>query len=326
MKRSLPRRLLSLAPTLLLLFAAAPFSLAQHTEGRVAVTVLDPQNAVVPGASLELTDPATNQVRTAETQSAGTFSFVNLSPGKYKLTVSASGFRQAVYDVTVAGTKSTDVEARLQLASATATVEVATAATPVVETTQVAIGTVIDLKHIESLPVVGRDISGLARIVPGYNGTWNGLPSIAQGNNVDGVIGSPSRMKFGGNSTPRVQVRLENIEEMAVQTDQLDLNQGFGMAAMQSNFTTRRGTNEFHGQVFWDHRNDNLNANSWRNNVTGVRRGEFKLNEFGGSVGGPIFKDKLFTFFSLSAARQPGATTRSSTYLTPSAQQGNFTY
>jgi len=113
---------------------------------------------------------------------------------------------------------------------------------------------------------------------------------------------------------------------MTVQTDQLDMNQGFGMAAMQSNFVTRRGTNEFHGNVFEDHRNDDLNANSWRNNAVGIKRAEFKLNEFGGSIGGPVIKNKLFTFFSLSAARQPGATTQSSTFLTPGAQQGNFTY
>jgi hypothetical protein len=113
---------------------------------------------------------------------------------------------------------------------------------------------------------------------------------------------------------------------MTVQTDQLDMNQGFGMAAMQSSFITRRGTNEFHGQVFWDHRNDNLNANTWYNNARGVRRPELILNEFGGSVGGPIRKDKLFFFFSLSTARRPGSSTRSSTFLTQSAQLGNFTY
>src|SRR5437867_2975974 len=273
MTRSVPQRFLLFVTALLLLHCTAPLVLGQHTEGRISVTVLDPQNAVIQGASLDLKDLATNETRTAATQSAGTFTFVNLGPGKYTLTITAPGFQQAVYEAVVSGTKSTDIEAVLQLGAARQTVKVE-AATSVVEATQVTIGAVIDLNHIEGLPIVGRDISGLAGIVPGYNGTWNGLPAIAQGNNVDGVIGSPSRMKFGGNSTPRVQVRLENIEEMTVQTDQLDMNQGFGMAAMQSNFVTRRGTNVFHGQVYWDHRNDNLNANSWRNNAVGVRRAE----------------------------------------------------
>ncbi len=312
----------------LLLLAVTPFAHGQFIQGRISVTVFDPQKAVVPGADLELLDLATNHTRTAVTQSAGTYTFVNLNPGNYRLTVSRQGFQKAVYDVVVEGTKSTDIEATLQLGATTQVVTVEGAATPVVEATQVSIGAVINMKQIEDLPLSTRNIQGLSRIVPGYNGTWNGLPSIAQGNNVDGVIGSSSRMKFGGNSNPAVQVRLENIEEMTVQTDQLDENQGFGMAAMQSNFTTRRGTSAYHGQFFEDLRNDDLNANSWSNNTRGVKRAEFKLNEFGGSLGGPIpkFKDKLFFFFSLSTARQPGGTTNSASILTAAAQQGNFSY
>ncbi len=298
----------------------------QETRGRINVTVLDQQQAIVQGATLELVDLATNQVRTATTQSAGAFTFVNLPPGKYKLSVSNQGFRNTVYDeVTVSSTKGTDIVTTLVIGSPTETVTV-DAVAPVVEATSVAISAVIDLKQIEGLPLQGRDISGLSRIVPGFTGTWNGLPSMAQGNNVDGVIGSTSRMKFGGNSTPAVQVRLENIEEMTVQTDQMDENQGFGMSAMQSNFITKRGTNEYHGQLFWDHRNDNLNANSWSNNWRGLPKAEFKLNEFGGSASGPIFRDKLFFFFSLSTARQPGGGTTGADILTTSAQQGNFTY
>jgi hypothetical protein len=166
----------------------------------------------------------------------------------------------------------------------------------------------------------------LSRLTPGYNGTWNGLPSIAQGNNVDGVIGSPSRMKFGGNAQSAISPRLEDIEEMTVQTDQLDLNQGFGQAAMQINYVTRRGTNSFHGRLFEDYRNSALNANSWRNDAQGVKKPKLILNDFGGSVGGPIFPNKLFFFFSLSNSRRPGGVPATSTYLAPSAQTGVFTY
>lgn len=328
MQRSLFKWILLCVTTAILVVAMTPSAWGQYTQGRISVTVLDPQKMVVPGADLELVDLATNQTRSAVTQSAGTYSFVNLSPGRYKLTISHQGFQKAVYEVVVEGTKSTDIEATLELGATTQVVTVEGTATPVVEATQVAIGATIDLKHIEGLPLQGRDISSLARIVPGYTGTWNGLPSIAQGNNIDGVIGNTSRMKFGGNTQPTVSVRLENIEEMTVQTDQLDMNQGFGMSAMQSNFTTRRGTSAYHGQFFEDLRNDDLNANSWRNNTTRVPRAEYKLNEFGGSFGGPVpkFKDKLFFFASISTGRQPGGASRSSTFITPSTQQGNYTY
>lgn len=325
LRRFFKRTILHIALGLAVLAITAPVW-GQETRGRINITVLDPQRAVVPDAGLELVDLATNETRQAVTLNNGTYTFLNLPPGRYRLTVSHQGFRNTSYgEVTVAATKSTDIETILQVGGSTETVTVLAVA-PVVEATSVAIGSTIDMKHIEGLPIVGRDISQLARIVPGYTGTWNGLPTSAQGNNVDGVISSTSRMKFGGNANPSVQVRLENIEEMTVQTDQLDMNQGFGMAAMQNNFTTRRGTNEYHGNLFWDHRNDNLNANTWYNNTRGVRRSEFKLNEFGASLGGPILKDKLFFFFSLSTARQPGSSTRSSSFLTQGAQQGNFTY
>src|SRR5262249_43345624 len=150
------------------------------------------------------------------------------------------------------------------------TVEVSSSASPLIEETSNAVGTTVDLKQIESLPLLGRDLTALSRLVPGYtgsgsNGTWDGLPAIAQGNNIDGVIGSSSRMKFGGNAQPAVAPRLEDIQEMTVQTEQLDLNQGFGQANMQINFVTRRGTNRYHGRVFEDFRNTALDANSWVN-------------------------------------------------------------
>ncbi len=114
-------------------------------------------------------------------------------------------------------------------------------------------------------------------------------------------------MKFGGNAQPFVSPRLEDIAEMTVQTDQLDLNQGFGQANMQINFVTRRGTNQFHGRAFEDFQNSVLNANSWLNDAEGLPKSRLILNNFGGSVGGPILKDKLFFFGSFSMSKQPGS-------------------
>ena len=299
---------------------------AQETQGGINITVLDQQGGVVQDAVLELIDLATSQTRVGVTQNSGTFGFVNLSPGLYRLAISMPGFRDMVYDeVTVSATKVTDISATLEL-GAPAEVVTVQAVAPLVESTQQAIGTVIDMKQIQGLPLSGRNVAQLSRIVAGYTGTWNGLPSIAQGNNVDGVIGSPSRMKFSGNSNPSVQVRLENIEEMTVQTDQMDMNQGFGMAAMQSNFITKRGTNAWHGNAYWDHRNDALNANSWRNNTRGVERGGVHAERVRRQCRRPAIRDKLFFFFSLSTARQPGEASASASLLTAAAQQGNFSY
>ncbi len=254
---------------LLLILGLNLSSVAQHgSEGTVTVTVVDPSGSVVQGAQLELRDLTSGDVRTAVTGDKGTYTFVNLSLGKFKLTVSKTGFQNEVFSSVVSeAAQTTDINAILKIGATTETVEVEASATPVIEESSNAIGTTIDLKQIEDLPIVGRDLTQLSQSVPGYNGTYDGLPSIAQGNNIDGVIGSSSRMKFSGNSEPNVQPRLEDMQEMTVQTEQLNLDQGFGQANMQLNFITRRGSNQFHGRLYEDFRNSALDANSWVNDA-----------------------------------------------------------
>src|SRR5438093_9422682 len=332
---------LSIAASLLTLVWALPSAVAQHgSEGTVTVIVLDPSGSVVQGAQLELRDLGTNTVRKGETLGSGTYRFVNLSLGKYKLTVTKSGFQTQVYDdLIVEAARTTDINAILKVGAITETVQVNGAA-PLVEVTSNAIGSTIDMKQIEDLPIQGRDIGQLSQLIPGYTGgqnneggTWNGLPSIDQGNNIDGIIGSPSRMKFSGNAAPAVTPRLESIEEMTVQTEQLDMNQGFGQASMQINFVTRRGSNAFHGRVFDDFRNAALNANSWNNDALTAldptnpqKKNPIKLNDFGGSVGGPILKNKLFFFGTFAESRRPGTSQYNNWLFTPAAQSGIFTW
>jgi hypothetical protein len=300
---------------------------AQSTQGAVSVTVTDPAGAVIPAAKLELRDLGSNELRTATTQEGGTYRFVDLDNGNYALTVAKEGFaNEVVSPVVVQVARVTDVSVMLKIGVTAETVEVSGEGATVLESSSNMEGTTIDMKQIEDLPLGGRDVTQLSFYVPGYNGTWNGLPSIDQGNNIDGVIGSPSRMKFTGNAQPIVSARLEDIAEMTVQTDQLDLDQGFGQASMQINFITRRGTNAYHGRVYEDFRNADLNANSWSNNGAGIPRPPFILNDFGGSVGGPIRKDKLFFFGSFSMSKQPGSYSVNNQVLTPAAQTGLYTY
>ena len=336
----------SVASILLVLSSLhAPVAWAQHgSEGTVTVKVLDPSGSVVQGAQLALQDTATNEVRKGETQGLGTHTFVNLPLGTYKLRVSKTGFQSQVFtDVVVQAAQTTDISATLKVGAVNETVEVTGDQAPLVETTSSSIGSTIDMKAIEDLPLEGRDLSVLSTLTPGYTGnfyngggTWNGLPTVAQGSNIDGVIGSPSRMKFGGNgpgAAPVVEARVEDMAEMTIQTDQLDLNQGYGTSNMQVNFVTRRGTSKFHGRVYEDFRNAALNANSWSNDaLTAInpaspqRKNPLILNDFGGSLGGPILKDKLFFFGSFSMSKQPGSFSSSQWVFTPAAQQGNFTY
>ncbi|HVU48111.1 MAG TPA: carboxypeptidase-like regulatory domain-containing protein [Terracidiphilus sp.] len=315
------------------LFAAATLIRAQSgSQGTVSVTVTDASGGVVPAASLQLVDQATNNARKASASGSGGFTFVNLPVGVYTLTVTEAGYQTAVVsEVGVHAAQTTDVTVVLKVGTPNESVEVNASTASLLEVSSNSIGTVVDMKQIEDLPLTGRNLTQLATYTPGYAGTtgtgeWNGQPLISQGTNIDGTLGSSSRMKIFGNASPAVAPRVEDISEMTVQTDQLDLDQGFGQAVTQSNFVTRRGTNEIHGRVFENFHNSGLNANSWSNNVRGLRRAKSIYNDFGGSVGGPIIKDKLFFYGTYAMQKIPGGFTASNYYLTPAAQTGNFTY
>jgi len=315
------------AVTIFGILAAQPAIGQSGSQGTVVVTVTDPSGGVVPAANLSLVSTLTNDVRTAQASANGNYSFVNLPIGVYTLTIAKAGYATKIYDaVLVQASQSTDMSVALSVGSASQTVNVTAESAPVLETSSNEIGTVVDLKQIEDLPLNGRDLTAFSTLVAGYNGTYNGLPSTDSGSNIDGVIGNSSRMKFTGNVQPAVSPRLEDIEEMTVQTDQLNLNSGFGQSSTQVNFVSRRGTNRFHGRAYEDFRNAALNANSWTNDVNGLPKNSLKLNDFGGSVGGPILHDKLFFFGSFATRRVPGSFTATNDIFTAAAQAGNFTY
>jgi hypothetical protein len=313
------------------------------TTGVVTITVTDPSSAVVPDAALQLQDLGTNDIRTAATANNGTYTFPNLPFGTYRLTVSKAGFETQVFDsVEVQTSRATAVNAVLEVGATSEKVEVTSGETPLIQTDSSAISDTIDTKQVVNLPVNGRDVFGLAFLIPGWttasgpnpnnvggqDGTWDNLPGGALGANMDGVPAQTGRWKSAGFTygATAISSRLEDVAEMTVQTSQLDLSQGSGQAAMQINMITRRGTNQFHGRLYEDFRNTDLNANSWLNNATGLPRNIIDLNDFGVSVGGPILKNKLFFFGTYAESKQPETNGASTTVLAPSAQQGIFTY
>ncbi len=339
--KPIQRHLLASLATVAVLACLALPTWAQTASGTVTIQVRDQSGAVLPGAQLKLTNLNTGSVRSGASAALGSYTFVNVPPGTYSLTVTRHGFKtEAFRSVTVQAAQTTDLKAALQVGSVSSTVEVSASAVPLVATTTNTIGTTINLQQVNDLPLAGRDVSALTVLIPGAvqsNGitTWDGLPTAAQGNEVNGVISSSSRMKFAGNADPAVTARLEDMSQMTIQTDQLGVNQSSGQNAMQVNYITKSGTNHFHGSLFEDFINSGLNANSWSNNAVGQKRPTLILNDFGGDIGGPIIHNKLFFFGSFSTSRQPGGYTISSSgngldgytgMLTPAAQAGNFTY
>jgi hypothetical protein len=322
-------RFVSFASVLAVVFCLAPAALwgQSGNQGTVIVTAQDDSGAVIPGANLELVELTSNSIRKAQTSDKGTYTFVNLNIGTYRLTVSRAGYQTKIYDtVQVDSSATTTLVANLPVGAVTETVRVTGAETAVLQTSSSEIGTVINTNEIENLPIAGRSIASLTQLVAGFNGTYNGLPTPDQGNNIDGGISSSSRGKYSGSTTPAVSPRIESFEQVSTVTDGLSLGNGFGQASTQLNFISRRGGNQFHGRVYDDFRNSGLNANSYANNASGLRRAKLILNDFGASVGGPIFRDKLFFFGTFAASRQPGTIIATNNVLTTAAQQGNFAY
>jgi hypothetical protein len=314
----------SLVGCLLLSLCLASTAWAQGTLGSVSVTVVDSSGGAIPGATLTLTDVATNDARTATSQAGGTHTFVNLNFGPHKLTVSLQGFTTQTYDVLVQSARTADVKATLQVGAMTEVVEV-TGGAPLVESSTNAINHTIDMKQIEDLPLAGRNINQLSRLTAGYNGTWNGLPTFAQSNSIDGIIGNTARWRYQTSDSAAsiaVTPRIENIAEMVVSTDQMDMNQGFGSSTMSVSYITRRGTNSFSGRLYEGFRAQYFDATNWGSTV----KPKYHRNDFGASLGGPIMKNKLFFFASMAALDVPGGTSRTQTFLSDAAKQGIVTY
>ncbi len=314
------------------------------TGGSLNVTVSDPTGAAIPGATLELKELSTNDIRHATTQANGVYTFPNLPGGTYELRVNSQGFAQQVFQsVLVKTSLETDIHALLKIGPTTESVTVTETEAPLVQTESSALSTSIDTKQVFNLPVIGRSAFGLAMLTPGWatttngstTGTFNNLPGGAiVSADFDGTAGMSNRFRSSGyNSygTTVVTPRIENIAEMTITTSQLDLS-GNGTSAMRISIVNKRGSNQFHGRLYEDFRNTVLNSNSWSNNANvnaqgvGIPRSITKYNEFGGSVGGPILKNKLFFFGTWSEQKNPNTSTPSATVLNAPAQQGIYQY
>src|SRR5262249_33491427 len=271
--------------------------------------------------------------RRSSTQASGVYTFPNLPGGTYQLKVSATGFVTQLFESIVIGTSlETDVHVALKIGGMAETITVNSTETPLVQTESSTLSTSIDTKQVFNLPVMGRTASTPAMLTPGWatttngstTGTFNNMPGGAiVSADFDGTAGMSNRFRSSGyNSygTTVVSPRIENIQEMTITTGQLDLS-GNGTSAMRISIVTKRGSNAFHGRLYEDFRNTVLNSNSWSNNANvnsqgvGIPRSITKYNEFGGSIGGPLKKNKLFFFGTWSEQKNPNTSTPSATVL-----------
>ncbi len=328
-----------MAAALYVSLANAPAAFAQKATGEIHGTVFDPTYTVVPKAEVTATDAATSIAKTTISGSDGSYLIPNLLDGTYTVSVSAAGFEKSVYSgVVVDAGRVTDLPLTLKLGTVAETVNVSANATPI-ETTSNQVGTTVRNDAIIDLPLAARDTLTFASLSAGYtsgttanNGTFNGLFQAAINISLDGTNVNDNRNKSGSGFLSLVPLRLDAVDEVTVNTSGLEADAGAG-GAMTIQFTTKRGTSQFHGSLFEQFQNDDLNANSFFYNMQRLPIPKVRANDFGGDLGGPLnvpradfLKHRLFFFVNLEAAPRPGSKNASTTLLTPEAQTGVFRY
>jgi hypothetical protein len=299
------------------------------TTGAIRGTVTDPQGAVISDAIVTITSQATAQVRTVKTDRDGQYTVGLLPPEVYKISIAASGFKtQEPPPVTIVVTETYRSDAKLVLGSSTETVEVNDMA-PALQVENAALGTVIEGSTIREVPLTNRNYTQVLTLSAGVAGDVNNAASLGKGTQDVYVNGASSISNnfhmdgadinnFGsgraGDFVQQAGIAIPNpdsLQEFKIQTTNYDA--GFGRdAGANVDVITKSGTNDFHGAVWEFFRNDVLNANDTFLKIGGQKRAVMKQNQFGGSIGGPVMKDKLFFFGTYQGTRQVNGLSASS--------------
>jgi Carboxypeptidase regulatory-like domain len=273
------------------------------TAGGLSGTVADSTGAVVPGASLTISQPSTGFNRSVTGNADGSYAFPNLDPGQYSLKVSAKGFADAVYDdVTVVTGRALNLNVQMKIGPSTQTVEVSGAG-EVLETTTNTLATTISPDSVQDLPLNGRDALPFAQLVSGAQSggdqrfeTFNAMPNASLNITVDGMNDNFQRYRTSTTGFyDAAPLRIGAIDEVTVSTTDLTADAG-AEGAVTLRFELKKGTNRFHGNAFWQTQNSAFDANTYVNNAQDIPKAKFHLSDFGGSLGGPIWKNRVFFF------------------------------
>jgi len=307
--------------------------------GTVTGTVTDKTGAVVPGATVTLTDTATQEKRTATTNSAGLYTFVSMPPGTYDIVISKAGFKNfSIRAQKVQVGLPTTANAALEVGAATQTIEVAASGVEL-QTTNATIGNTVTGIALQSLPTLGRDVSTFVTLQPGISPD-GGVAGTAVdqstfmldgGNNTNDMDGSMSvyTTSFAGDPTGGVSGQggnanlapgptgvmptpADSVEEFKVSAA-LQGSDFSNSSGAQVQVVTKRGTNVWHGTVFEYYLDNNWNANTWDNNFTGTPNPSYHYNRFGAAAGGPILPKmlggKTYFFANYQGFRWPNSYT-----------------
>ena len=326
-----------------LLLCTSPFLLGQSTYGSITGAVTDPTGAAIPNAQVRLTNVGTSETRTQDSGPDGLYSFVNLIPGQYRIDVEKQGFKHFTrQNVVVEVNQSMRVDAALAVGQVTESVEV-TSETSLLQPETSSLGQVVEQRKANELPLNGRNIYNLTAVAPSV---------IPQGNTTGTVVGKNpfdfANYQIGGSfanegaeyldgqplnigyiNLPLLVPTQDSISEFKVQYNNLGPEWG-KFAGGVINLSTKSGTNSWHGSAYEYIRNKVLNANEYFLKKSQIASGEsnspppFTQNQFGGTIGGAIIKDKTFVFGSYEGFRLRQGTVFTTTVPTADERNGHF--
>ena len=317
------------------------FTSLAHAQFRTSIqgVVTDPTGAVVPGATLTLTNPATGQTQVRTSNEVGVYNFNALAAARFRLEVEAKGFKKKALDnLDLIPEQPNGVNVQLELGEETLVVNVDASTVPLVDTETASVNGVISSNQVQNMPSFGRDVFQLIRLAPGVFGdgaqgngggsvnlpgsqgpgatggdagifqTENGPQALAAGqqyeNNgitIDGI--STASAVWGGTSI--ITPTEDSVDNVKVVSNAYDAENGRFTGA-QIQITSKGGTNNFHGTAFFTAHRPGLNAfQPYNGRGNSVLRDSKFFSQFGGSIGGPVWKNKIFAFFAYETVREP---------------------
>jgi hypothetical protein len=326
---------------ILLFVSLAPaFARAQISTGTIVGVVEDTTGGVIPHAQVTLTQTATDITRHAETNDRGQFNAPFIPLGDYTVTVTAPGYEtKAVSGISLQIDQTANLHITLSVGLVSQTIQV-TGAAPLVDSVTSSLGQVIDNKQVLNMPLNGRNPFTLGLLVGNTTpvfGMGSNLPFIAGGgrfSNIDVSLNGIDNNTFAnagsiGRNGIAIVPSVDAIQEFKVKTNNFAAEYGHAAGSVVS-ATLKSGTNQWHGVAFEFLRNDAFDANNYFQNLAGLPRSPFHQNQFGGTLGGPILRNRVFIFGDYQGTRQTGLTggTGSTTSLEnvppPAFRNGDF--
>ncbi len=313
---------------LLCLVSFAAGAYAQSGNATLNGTVADATGAVVPNVHVKVTNTATGVSRIVDTTSAGLYVVTPLIPGDYKIETTAAGFKtEVVNDVKLVIDEVARVDIKLEVGSASQTMTVTGEAVALLQTTESSVGFVVQSQQVTELPLNGRYFTQLLQLSPGANAngfqrnqmpafTVNGVDNLSIYYRLDGI--ENNEREFGGANIP---ISVDAIQEVKVQT--ANFSAEYGRSPIQVDVAVKSGSNQMHGTAFEFIRNQDLDSPVWTFNGPHTRN-QLKRNQFGGMLGGPIKKDKLFYLFSYDGTRERFSQPQTLTVPTNDMRNGVF--